>query len=256
MRKLATLTAAGALAAFGFAGVANAGLEVEKTAICVDAGGFVVELDPFVPTIPVGEVITCTFTVTVTAGPGQDVTDIVVKDTVSSDLEVDETTFVATQGTATEGARRGNQNKGSTPIEWDVGDLNDASATLSFVAATNLDPGGNQRYTQFCEPVELNSGPTAKGTEDNHQVSADGDGIAAKTEQDPSDPTDTDGDGIFDSCDNCVDDANPNQVDTDGDGVGDVCDNCPLDANPDQADADGDGVGAACDPDDADPTVP
>ena len=36
--------------------------------------------------------------------------------------------------------------------------------------------------------------------------------------------TDTDGDGIPDSSDNCPDDYNPNQEDTDQDGIGDICD--------------------------------
>jgi hypothetical protein len=42
---------------------------------------------------------------------------------------------------------------------------------------------------------------------------------------------DSDGDGIRDSDDNCLNDSNPGQEDTDGDGAGDVCDNCPEDAN-------------------------
>ena len=37
--------------------------------------------------------------------------------------------------------------------------------------------------------------------------------------------SDTDGDGINDSVDNCVNLANPNQEDADGDGIGDACDN-------------------------------
>ncbi len=69
---------------------------------------------------------------------------------------------------------------------------------------------------------------------------------------------DTDGDGTFDSADNCVDTPN-DQTDTDGDGMGDACDddddndgvldkddNCPLVANPSQLDSDNDGVGDAC----------
>lgn len=60
------------------------------------------------------------------------------------------------------------------------------------------------------------------------------------------DTTDTDGDGIGDSQDNCPIDANADQSDGDGDGVGDACDNCPETSNPDQADSDGDGTGDAC----------
>lgn len=74
--------------------------------------------------------------------------------------------------------------------------------------------------------------------------------------------TDTDGDGIPDGLDNCLETANPNQVDLDGNGVGDICDtdgdsdgvidaldNCPFFANPDQADANNDGIGDACEND-------
>jgi len=81
--------------------------------------------------------------------------------------------------------------------------------------------------------------------------------------------SDTDGDGIENHVDNCLDIANANQADADADGIGDVCDNCtdvdndgfgnpgyaantctvdncPGVANPTQADADHDGIGDAC----------
>jgi hypothetical protein len=62
--------------------------------------------------------------------------------------------------------------------------------------------------------------------------------------------SDSDEDGIGNTCDNCPDDYNPLQEDADGDGVGADCDNCPEVSNIDQADADGDTRGNVCDPDD------
>jgi hypothetical protein len=56
---------------------------------------------------------------------------------------------------------------------------------------------------------------------------------------------DSDGDGIPDSLDNCVNTPNFGQQDADGDGIGDACDDCPNDpAN----DADGDGLCGDVDP--------
>ncbi len=68
---------------------------------------------------------------------------------------------------------------------------------------------------------------------------------------------DTDGDGVCDDVDNCVNTPNPDQADSDTkkagepdgqwpDGVGDVCDNCPDTWNPDQQDSDNNGIGDAC----------
>ena len=80
--------------------------------------------------------------------------------------------------------------------------------------------------------------------------------------------TDTDGDGIPDSADNCPAIPNPTQSDGDVDGFGDACDvcpadelndvdidgycgnddNCPNESNADQTNSDGDMLGDACDP--------
>jgi hypothetical protein len=59
--------------------------------------------------------------------------------------------------------------------------------------------------------------------------------------------TDTDGDGVSDSTDNCPTTANANQLNSDSDALGDACDNCPHTANLDQKDTDGDGIGDVCD---------
>jgi hypothetical protein len=52
---------------------------------------------------------------------------------------------------------------------------------------------------------------------------------------------------VFFACDNCPEDANPDQLDSDCDYVGDACDNCIDIENFDQADSDGDELGNACD---------
>ena len=78
---------------------------------------------------------------------------------------------------------------------------------------------------------------------------------------------DTDLDEVGDVRDNCVNDANTNQLDMDNDGEGDVCDadidgwlndadNCPEKANFDQLDTDQDLEGDVCDDDDDGDGVP
>jgi hypothetical protein len=67
---------------------------------------------------------------------------------------------------------------------------------------------------QFCKKIEFALGSTIARAE------------AFRPEDvelgDP--PVDTDGDGVADTLDNCVDDANVDQADSDNDGIGDVCD--------------------------------
>ena len=93
---------------------------------------------------------------------------------------------------------------------------------------------------------------------------SDGDGIADLCDNCPSvanaDQTDTDVDAIGDACDpdidndgilnaadNCAYVVNPGQANNDSDSLGDACDNCALVANPEQYDENHDGVGDACD---------
>ena len=46
--------------------------------------------------------------------------------------------------------------------------------------------------------------------------------------------TDTDGDGVGNSCDNCPTVSNAAQTNSDADGFGNACDNCPTVSNPGQ----------------------
>jgi len=55
------------------------------------------------------------------------------------------------------------------------------------------------------------------------------------TDTTPTPPLDTDGDGVPDASDNCVNDSNPDQGDADADDHGDVCDACPQTSNPGSA---------------------
>ena len=68
--------------------------------------------------------------------------------------------------------------------------------------------------------------------------------------------TDTDGDGLTNSLDNCATVSNTTQLDSDGDGVGDLCDNCVNISNSNQANSDGDTQGNVCDLDDDNDGVP
>jgi hypothetical protein len=95
-------------------------------------------------------------------------------------------------------------------------------------------------------------------------VDSDGDGVpdaedacvdqpAATEDGCPSTSADSDGDGVPDAEDACVDepagteDGCPStSLDSDGDGLPDATDNCPTSQNADQQDDDGDGRGNAC----------
>lgn len=80
---------------------------------------------------------------------------------------------------------------------------------------------------------------------------SDGDGIVDSQDNCRFEPNptqvDSEGDGLGDACDNCTDTSNPEQEDFDGDGRGDTCDNCPTTSNLGQEDTDNDGVGDICD---------
>lgn len=82
----------------------------------------------------------------------------------------------------------------------------------------------------------------------NDGTDSDGDGLCDSGDQCPNDAlNDADGDGYCADIDNCPDIHNPGQADGDSDGHGDLCDNCPTVANEEQLDSDGDSLGDLCD---------
>ena len=95
----------------------------------------------------------------------------------------------------------------------------------------------NPGETEVCNAIDDN----CDGTVDEGFTDVDGDGWAVCAgDCDDGDPAINPGatekcNFIDDDCDGTVDGG----ADPDGDGVGDVCDNCPNDANPDQAESDG-----------------
>src|SRR5690606_36574406 len=66
-------------------------------------------------------------------------------------------------------------------------------------------------------------GDPTTGDGDGDPTAGDGDGDPTTGDGDGDPGTDSDGDGVPDSEDNCPDDANPNQLDFDGNGAGNVC---------------------------------
>jgi len=81
------------------------------------------------------------------------------------------------------------------------------------------------------------------------QTDSDEDGVGNSCDicEGGDDLRDPDRDGVPTHCDNCPQISNRSQSDGDGDGVGDECDVCRTLANPQQQDTDGDRVGNSCD---------
>jgi hypothetical protein len=125
----------------------------------------------------------------------------------------------------------------------------DGDGYTSCVDCNDANPLIHPGAAEVCNGVDDN----CDGNIDENAagVDTDGDGVhnACDNCVNAYNPTqqDTDHDGFGNACDNCILIANPNQADLDGDQRGDVCDNCPTTYNPLQDDTDGDKVGDACD---------
>ncbi len=95
------------------------------------------------------------------------VTDVVVSDAFGAELEILDT--VPSVGTASISTIGGSDKPFLT---WDIGTLDPGQeATLTVVAATDVNPGGHQEYSE-AGAYELNSGATLKALSDGKQFSA------------------------------------------------------------------------------------
>ncbi|MFA5943664.1 MAG: hypothetical protein WC876_04265 [Candidatus Thermoplasmatota archaeon] len=110
------------------------------------------------------------------------------------------------------------------PSSWRAHDCAQSVAThLDTAALTGVNPLANDTDADVAveepdEPVLAITSPDAGDTLEAGLAT-----VTGTTQFVGADEVDTDGDGVFDSEDNCPDDANADQMDTDGDGIGNVC---------------------------------
>ena len=157
---------------------------------------------------------------------------------------------------------RANPSGGAYPYSWGYihPDANppDSWRTVMAYPCQSPDPAC-PRIPHFSNPLVLHNG-NATGIPDGDPDSADNalsisntaSVVANFRDSTACGTDDTDGDGVLDGCDNCLDDPNPGQEDQDFDQIGDLCDNCPTVLNPGQEDADDNGIGDACEDSDGD----
>ena len=118
--------------------------------------------------IEVGERVEFTLLIAVkNVSTDQTLTDVVVSDAFGAELEIVDT--VPGVGTASISTIGGSDKPFLT---WDIGTLDPGQeATLTVVAATDVNPGGHQEYSE-AGAYELNSGATLKALSDGKQFSA------------------------------------------------------------------------------------
>lgn len=143
---------------------------------------------------------------------------------------------------------------GTAKVDYMMEDGFDLSETHLYIGEVAYPTDKNGNPTVAPGQFPYNNGEVTDPSMDSYTVTelsgpiyVIAHGVVCLATDDGGEDTDTDGDGVPDSEDNCPMTANPGQEDADDDGIGDACDNCPETANPDQTDSNGNGVGDACD---------
>ncbi|MFC2031678.1 hypothetical protein ACFLWA_13240 [Chloroflexota bacterium] len=173
----------------------SAGDEICKVVTFVDEDGD--------GTIEEGEKVTFDQWITVDNHSGEDWTDVKVKDNFGAELAV---TFSAPSAGTVESHTKGNSQKVKMKW-WEISDLGDGTgASLQITAETDLNPGGNQSYTE-CGVHEYNSGATLwVWDEEGKKQSFETEAILVEVYTENMEG-DCDGDGVIDGDDACPFDA-------------------------------------------------
>lgn len=143
---------------------------------------------------------------------------ITVVESVPSHLDV--TGVLATNGTTSftetcaKDPKRGNQNKGSTPINCNA----DEDFSFAIDADTRKSPSGKNKFAPTsCGLFEVNGGISVYDEFGSLMMSLDPTYVHTT-------PEDVDCDTVLNEVDNCPDVANTDQLNVDGDSAGAACD--------------------------------
>jgi hypothetical protein len=153
---------------------------------------------------------------------------------------------------------------GSTTVQGTLNSTASTAFTIEFFSNPTCDSSGNgegQVYLGSTSPVTTDGSGNVSFTKSGLPAVTVGQVVTATATRNsaPLDTsefsacrtvtsgcTDTDGDTICDTSDNCPAVSNVSQANSDGDTFGDACDNCPNTTNQNQLNTDGDEYGDAC----------
>jgi hypothetical protein len=149
--------------------------------------------------------------------------------------------------------RGGKEDKACESASFLTWEPSSKNQSISVNVETRQSPSGKAKFKpNHCGPFYLNKGVKAYDMDNPGDPIAESNKLCVAAVKNPgsdrSDTADTDGDGIPDYEEACVNSVqtNPCSADSDNDGVDDGEDNCPDTYNPSQDDADKDGVGDQC----------